>query len=136
MTDTVTSGFANPTYKLEDYTKNLTSNYVTPALIDYKKPLNLAETNRLNVFGKDNLKSREALGLGASLSNSETPWYKDGDAMQGYAGLASSFAQLASLPGQLELAKLQRKGLKQNIKQQKIDNAFRASARANLNKTM
>ena len=52
--------------------------------------------------------------------------------MQGYAGLASSFAQLASLPGQLKLAKLQRKGLQENLRQTKLDNAQRATVRSNL----
>ncbi len=56
----------------------------------------------------------------------------DASAMQGYAGLASSLAQLATLPGQLKTSKLQREGLRENIAQVKADNAFRANVRKNL----
>lgn len=65
--------------------------------------------------------------------NAETPWYQDGDAMSGYAGLAGTFLQAAALPSQMKLAKTQRQGLEQNLRQAKIDSAFRATARANLN---
>lgn len=61
------------------------------------------------------------------------PWYQDGEAMSGYAGLASSLLQAAALPGQMKLAKLQRQGLQQNLNQAKADSALKATARANLN---
>jgi hypothetical protein len=79
------------------------------------------------------LHDSNGFALDVSTTN-ETPWYKNGSAMEGYAGLASSFAELVSLPGQLKLAKLQRKGLQQNLDQAKVDSAFRASTRANLNR--
>tara|TARA_R110000744_G_scaffold147612_8_gene260610 strand:+ start:11340 stop:11747 length:408 start_codon:yes stop_codon:yes gene_type:complete len=62
-----------------------------------------------------------------------TPWYKDGNAMQGYAGLAGTLMQAAQLPEQMRYAKLQRKGLEQNLAQAKADSALQATARSNLN---
>lgn len=121
------SAFANTQPKLNYSSTDFTPKYKSPELVNYNKPLSVPQTNNLVEGGGFNIKPLNQLGGG------ETPWYKDGNAMQGYAGLASSFAQLASLPGQLKLAKLQRQGLQQNINQQKVDNQFRASARANLN---
>lgn len=75
-------------------------------------------------------------GIDAALKldmQNSTPWYKDGQALQGYAGLASALVQLASLPNQLKLAKLQRKGLEHNLKQAETESALRATARSNLN---
>lgn len=70
----------------------------------------------------------QATGLQAT----ETPFYKDGNALAGYAGLAGSLLQAAALPGQMKLAKLQRQGLEQNLAQAKTDSAFQANVRDNL----
>jgi hypothetical protein len=136
MSEVLVSNFAKPdNYELEDYGKALKSfDYKSP-YVNYNQPLNVSETNRLGVLGDSyKLKTFDSSGTGSNLSKAETPWYKDGSAMEGYAGLASSFAQLVALPGQLKLAKLQRKGLQQNLDQAKVDSAFRASTRANLNR--
>ena len=94
----------------------------------------MADSNNLDLFKNlDVPAAPKKLGLDVGNPAGETPWYQDGQAMQGYAGLASAFAQLTSLPGQLKLAKLQRQGLQQNITQQKVDNNFRAGVRSNLN---
>ncbi len=78
------------------------------------------------------LKSLAELG-GTPTASSESGFsMPDASAMQGYAGLASSLAQLATLPGQLKTSKLQREGLRENIAQVKADNAFRANVRKNL----
>jgi hypothetical protein len=69
-------------------------------------------------------------------TDTATPWYQDSDAMQGYAGLASSLMQAAALPGQIKLASLQRKGLEQNIAQAKSDSALNKVAQGNLNANM
>ena len=92
------------------------------------------------VLKQQQLQNESYPGLGNTLGTggisikyqNDTPWYKDGEAMQGYAGLAGTLMQAAALPGQMKLAKLQRQGLQENIKQAKTDNAFRAQIRANL----
>lgn len=75
-------------------------------------------------------------GLGATEVQQDTPWYKSADAMLGYAGLASTLLQAAALPEQLKIARLQRKGLQQNLDQAKADSALQAIARNNLNSPM
>lgn len=45
----------------------------------------------------------------------DTPWYKDSGFLGGGANLLSAISAFAALPGQLDLAKTQTKGLKQNI---------------------
>lgn len=75
-----------------------------------------------------------SLDINSNVTNT-TPWYNDGEAMSGYAGLASTLLQAAALPEQLKLAKTQRKSLEQNLTQAKADSAFRDTARSNFNKT-
>ena len=115
------------------YKSNFNSNSVTqPSTVGQSAFL----SNASNLFDSQNAAGagldagKRVAALGAS--GGETPWYQDSGKLQGYTGLASSFAQLASLPGQLKLAKLQREGLQQNINQAKVDNAFRANVRSNL----
>lgn len=67
-------------------------------------------------------------------SKTANPWYKDGSTMSGYAGLAGSLLQAAALPGQMKLAKTQEKMLSANLNQFNKDNAFRDSAKANINR--
>lgn len=55
----------------------------------------------------------------------DSPWYKNGDLLSGYAGLASSLVQLAALPSQMKLAKTQTKALQQNIATAKEEQARR-----------
>lgn len=99
-------------------------------------------------YGLGDLFSSESLGLdvpktsfnfdsyksGFDLGNSSTPWYQNGSAMQGYAGLAGALLQAAALPSQMKTAKLQQNALKQNIEHAKQDQARRNTAINNINK--
>jgi len=97
----------------------------TPSNLTYSKPFesSVAPNAFTTGVGKQT-EFKEPEGGGFNMPGSAD--------MQGYAGLASSFAQLASLPGQLKLAKLQRQGLQENLNQVKLDNAQRATVRSNL----
>lgn len=103
-----------------------------------KQPRNFSDgspnylQSSINNVPSINTNVASGLGDAPGTSGGTTPWYQDSSKLQGYAGLASSAAQLASLPGQLKTAKLQRQGLQENIKQAKIDNNFRATTRNNL----
>jgi len=128
------SAFADTSKDFSYGNAGLASAYKSPELINYSNPLSVKDTNSLGLF--------DGVAKTAPASSFQTlnqPAPAEGgfsmpgaSDMQGYAGLASSFAQLASLPGQLKLAKLQRSGLKENLNQAKLDNAQRATVRSNL----
>lgn len=48
-------------------------------------------------------------------SKNQAPWYKNGDTLSGYAGLAAALTGLAGFKDQKNLLKTQTAGLKQNI---------------------
>lgn len=107
--------------------------YVEPA-----KPQVSLNDRMASILGKGALAPVDMTGFnkmksGLGSTQGETPWYQDNDAMAGYSGLAGSLLQAVALPGQMKLAKTQRQGLEQNLRQAKIDSAFKATARANLN---
>lgn len=63
----------------------------------------------------------------------QVPWYKNGDTLSGYAGLASTLVSAAMLPSQLKTAKLQQKSLAHNLATAKQEQQFRTTARNNMN---
>jgi hypothetical protein len=135
MADSLVSSFTQkPFFTPKTYSELLGSKHYTPDVaIDPIKPFSLDYDSTALTTGthKQNYPDNP---LGAE--ETSTPLYQNGEALQGYAGLAGALMQAVALPGQLKLAKLQRQGLQQNITQQAVDNKFRESARANLNAPM
>jgi len=86
---------------------------------DYSKPLSVENTNKLDLFN----------GVLNNHDNKDpVPWYKDNKTMQSYAGLASAFVGLATLPAQLA-------AYRQNLKESRF-NLERAKVAANRSDTM
>jgi hypothetical protein len=69
-------------------------------------------------------------------TDTDTPWYQNGEALQGYADLAGIGLGLAQYFEDRKTGNLQRKGLEQNIAKVNTDNKFQALARSNLNASM
>ena len=113
--------------------------YTPPAPINYNNLTgdSLTRASKELFKGSDiteAAKSKDLLGGGAARTaiGGETPWYQDGEALQGYAGLASSLLQAVALPGQMKFTKLQTKGLEQNLAEARVDSKHKADTRKNL----
>jgi hypothetical protein len=65
--------------------------------------------------------------------DANVPWYKNGDTLSGYAGLASALTGIAGFRDQRDLLKTQTEGLKQNIAFAKEDQARRNNNIAGFN---
>jgi hypothetical protein len=101
--------------------------------IDFNKSMDVKNMaispNAVNVGGNSLDKNIPSTGA-------ETPWYQNGQAMQGYADLAGIGLGLAQYFESKKTGNLQRKGLEQNIAKANTDNKFQAVARSNLNASM
>ena len=78
-------------------------------------------------------------GLGGALAAdaaSKTPWYKDGGAMQGYAGLANSLVGLATLGPQLKAYKQNLKESEHNLARAKVAAGRKDEMYSNINAPM
>lgn len=115
----------------------LGGNYYSGAAVNYNSPLNIEQSNNLGLFSSlDSSYNPGALGLSTeSDANNKiaSPWYSNGSALQGYAGLASALMQLYAMPQQMRLAKLQEKGMEQNLSRAEADSATRDAMIANIN---